>query len=142
MGNRDAYLEWLRELLGSIGPVDFRSMFGGHGVYADGRRVGLVADQQLYLKVDDATKVEFAMAGSSPFVYDGKGKPVAMSYWLAPDEALDDADAMARWARHARDAAARAAVRPKAANSANKRHRSTPQTVTLFAHTRRILLPS
>jgi DNA transformation protein len=108
MSDIEAFLDWQRELLGAVAPVSFRAMFGGHGVYADGVMIGLVADQQLYLKADDATRERFAAAGSKPFVYDGKGKPVTMSYWLAPDAALDDPESMAPWARLALEAARRA----------------------------------
>lgn len=106
------FLEYLRELFAQLGPVTTRAMFGGHGVYFDGRMIALVANQSVYLKVDDETRPRFEAAGSVPFVYAGKGKPVTMSYWLAPDGAMDDPDEMLPWARLA-DAAARRASASK-----------------------------
>jgi DNA transformation protein len=108
----NGFLEYLRELFAELGPVTIRAMFGGHGVYFDGRMIALVADQSVYLKVDDEARPRFEAAGSVPFVYAGKGKPVTMSYWLAPDGAMDDAHEMLSWARLA-DAAARRASAPK-----------------------------
>ncbi len=82
-------------------------MFGGQGLYADGVMFGLVADGEIYLKVDDETKADFSAAGSRPFVYDGKGRRIEMSYWRLPEMALDDPDAVAIWARRALHAALR-----------------------------------
>jgi DNA transformation protein and related proteins len=106
----DDYANFACELMSGVGRVVARRMFGGQGLYLDGRMVALVADGRLYLKIDAQTRAAFEAAGSSPFVYDGKGKPVTMSYWLAPDEALDDPALMKPWARRAVEAAARAAA--------------------------------
>jgi DNA transformation protein len=106
----DDYAAFACELMSGVGRIAARRMFGGHGLYHDGRMVALVADGRLYLKVDAQTRAAFEAAGSSPFVYAGKGKPVTMSYWLAPDEALDDPSAMTPWARRAIEAAAHAAA--------------------------------
>jgi DNA transformation protein and related proteins len=113
-----ADLDWFRELLGSLGPISVRRMFGGAGFYADGRMVALEADGSLYLKVDEQTRASFAEAGGSPFVYDGKGKSIVMSYWSVPDEAMDSAEAMRPWAKFALDAAWRAGAAKPAAKKA------------------------
>lgn len=110
MSSDRGFLDYLRELFAPLGPVTIRAMFGGHGVYADGLMIGLVAEQQVYLKVDDQTRARFEAAGSMPFVYAGKGKPLTMSYWLAPDGAMDDPAEMLPWARLAVEAAIRASV--------------------------------
>jgi DNA transformation protein len=91
-------------------------MFGGAGVYADGVMFGLVADDTLYLKADGETKRTFESEGLPPFVYQGRGKAIAMSYWRIPERLLDDPDEMAVWARAALDVARRAAAakKPKA----------------------------
>ena len=46
-------------------------------------------------------------AGSAPFVYDMRGKPVAMSYWSLPEEAMDSPQSMKPWAQLAIEAARR-----------------------------------
>jgi DNA transformation protein and related proteins len=108
-----ADLDWFRELLGSLGAISVRRMFGGAGFYADGRMIALEADGDLYLKTDDQTRTQFAEAGGSPFVYDGKGKSVVMSYWTVPDEAMDSAEGMRPWAMLALEAAVRAGAAKK-----------------------------
>jgi DNA transformation protein len=101
-------LDWFRELLAPLGPVRTRAMFGGHGVYVDDEFIAVVIDDVLYLKVDDETRARFEDAGSRPFTYDaGERGEVAMSYWSAPDDALDDPAAMLPWARLALAAARR-----------------------------------
>jgi len=120
VGPDRGFLEYLRELFAALGPVTIRAMFGGHGVYFDGRMIALVADQSVYLKVDDETRPRFEAAGSAPFVYAGKGRAVAMSYWRAPDGAMDAAHDMLPWARLAHAAAVRASA-AKPAKGARRR---------------------
>lgn len=100
-------IDWYRELLESVGPVSARKMFGGWGLFHDGRMFALVAEDVLYLKVDAQTREAFAAAGSGPFVYRSARGEAAMGYWRAPDEALDDPEAMRPWARLAWQAAER-----------------------------------
>lgn len=66
--------EFLKDLFEPFGPVNPRRMFGGLGVFHDGVMIALVADGQLFMKADDRTVTLFEDAGSSPFVYSGKGK--------------------------------------------------------------------
>jgi DNA transformation protein len=113
-------IDWYRELLGSVGPVSARKMFGGWGLFHDGRMFALVADDVLYLKVDADNREAFVAAGSSPFMYTSARGEAAMGYWRAPDEALDDPEGMRPWARLAWRAAERQPQRPK------RRRRTAP----------------
>ncbi len=123
MARTDSFVEYTVELLEKLGPVQSRSMFGGWGLYFGGRMFGLIADGQLFLKVDDATKPDFQAAGCKPFVYEGGGKAVEMGYWTPPADAADDAYALLPWARRAVDAAQRAALKkaPKKKTAAKKK---------------------
>ena len=98
-------------LLAPLGPVAPRAMFGGWGVFLDGVMIALIARDQLYFKVDDATVARFVEAGSEPFIYAGKTKPVSMSYWRAPAGSMDDPEAILPWGELAVAAARRAARR-------------------------------
>jgi DNA transformation protein len=82
-------------------------MFGGAGLYRDALMFGLVSDNEIYLKTDAETVERFRAAGCRPFVYSRDGKSTAMSYWSAPDAALDDPDALREWASLALEAALR-----------------------------------
>jgi DNA transformation protein len=107
-----------RELLAPLGAVRSRRMFGGHGFYVDDLFIALIAFGRLYLKADDTSRPRFEAAGCEPFVYDtqkgGKGKPVTMSYFTAPEEAIESPALMQPWARLALDAAVRARAAKKA----------------------------
>ena len=111
------YKAYLEEMFAPLPGVSFKRMFGGLGVFHDGAMFGLVAYEQLYFKVDAKSQPAFADAGSEPFVYEGKGKPIQMSYWTAPDSAMDDPDEFEGWARLGMEAARRAAAKkpPKTA---------------------------
>lgn len=95
-----------------LGRPSARAMFGGHGLYLGERMVGLVAADVLYLKADARTRPAFEAAGSRPFEYHSRGrvKPAVMSYWEAPADALEDADALRHWLEFAHGAALRAAA--------------------------------
>ena len=103
----EAFIEYLRELFADFGPVSARAMFGGHGLYHDGLIFGIVIDDAVYLKVDEHSRPDFEAAGCAPFIYEMKGKPLPMSYWSVPAEAMDSPQAMLPWARRAYAAALR-----------------------------------
>jgi DNA transformation protein len=126
MGARDEDIAWFRELLAPIGRITARRMFGGAGLYADGLIVGLEVAGTLYMKTDAQTRQAFADAGGQPFVYDGKGQPVTMSYWTPPEEAMDSPEAMRPWARLALEATLRAEA-VKAVKAAAKTRVKTPE---------------
>lgn len=116
------FIDHCLELLGDVGPVQARRMFGGHGFYADDVMFALIAYDTLYLRVDDQCRSSFVDAGGEPFLYDSRrtGQPVAMPYYTVPLDAMDDPEAMAPFAQLALAAArrVRAAKKPK--------RRSTP----------------
>lgn len=105
MPERPDFVEHVLDLLSAWGGVSARRMFGGYGLYRAGRMFGLISDERLYLKTDDDSRAAFEAAGTHPFTYRARGRAVSLSYWEAPAELLDDADAMAQWARRALQAA-------------------------------------
>ncbi len=117
--NYKSYLEELFELMPS---VIFKGMSGGLDVFRDGIMFGLVAYEQLYFKVDKETEPCFAEAGSEPFVYEGKGKMIQMSYWIAPDVAMDDPEEFEPWAGLGLGAVRRAAATKPPKSPAERRH--------------------
>lgn len=90
-----------------FGEVSVRAMFGGAGIYKGGVMFGLVAGERVYLRTDDKNRPQFEAAGSRPFVYEGKGKPVTMPYCELPADALDDPERLIAWSESAYQAALR-----------------------------------
>jgi DNA transformation protein len=94
------YLEYVLDQLTVFGPVQFRRMFGGAGLYLDGFFFGLISDDVLYLKVDDTNKPDYVEAGSGPFKPFGKNS-YEMSYFEVPGDVLEDPDLLKEWAMKA-----------------------------------------
>jgi DNA transformation protein len=114
-----------------VGPVRVRKMFGGAGVCAGERMFALIAQGLVYLKVNDALKADLAGVGSQPFVWippsgPRQGQKVEMSYWRLPDEALDDPEIAAKWARRASAVANAAPPAKKKIAKANTSARKKP----------------
>lgn len=130
--SRATFVEFVLEVLSAWRPVIARRMFGGHGLYHAGLMFGLVSDGTIYLKVDEESRGLFEAAGLSPFVYEAKGRRVALSYHRAPDAMLDEPELAREWAERGWQAALRAHLRKKAKEEALPRasHR-TPTAATV-----------
>ena len=103
------------EMFTAFGPVLVRRMFGGAGIYAEGRMFALLADGVIHLKAGEHTIPAFKQEGCKQFGYHTKdGKRALMSYWRLPERLYDDPDELARWARDA------LAVAQQAANAREK----------------------
>ena len=120
------YLDYLHDLFSAFAPVTTRAMFGGHGIYRDGTIIGIVIDEAIYLKVDDATRAAFEAEGCAPFMYEARGKVVPMSYWSVPEDALDSPQEFRPWAQRAWEAALRK-PKPKSKKVAAKKASKKPR---------------
>lgn len=107
---RRAFADHVVDLLRGLGPVSARSMFGGHGLYLDGRMFALLVDGRLFIKADADSLPVFEAARCQPFVYESRGKRVSVQYHEAPSEALEHPDEAVLWARLGVAAAQRAAA--------------------------------
>jgi DNA transformation protein len=107
------FVEHVLDLLSGLGPVTARPMFGGYDLYLEGRVFALLHHDTLYLKADEISRPDFEAAGLPQFRPHVKGKPFPMPYFEAPEDALEDADELCRWARRALEAAYRAEAKPK-----------------------------
>lgn len=113
---QDEFARHCIDLLTPLGAARAKRMFGGVGLYVDDVFIALVAFERLYLKVDAQTRPQFEAAGCQPFVYRGGTQPMTMSYFSAPDDAMDSPARMHDWARLALEAALRArAAKPVSA---------------------------
>ncbi len=119
-----SHLDYIKDLLSPFGEITTRRMFGGAGVYCDGMIFAIIGEDDLWFKVDDATRAEFEDAGLAPFEVEMNGKKGTMSYYNAPEEIFDDHDALARWMTLAL-AAARRGYKPK--KKTKSKSRSSPR---------------
>jgi DNA transformation protein and related proteins len=113
--------EIIRDLFREFGAIDIRRMFGGAGVFVDGRMIALIARDVIYLKADSETIPAFERERGTPFSYATRnGEHTLTSYWRMPDRVYDDAEELARWACDAHAVALRAAARPGKASREQK----------------------
>jgi DNA transformation protein len=90
------YKAYVLEQLQGAGPVIARAMFGGVGLYRGGVFFGLIADDSLYLKVDDSNRADYEQAGARPFQPYGE-KSYSMQYYEVPADVLEDRAQLIEW---------------------------------------------
>jgi DNA transformation protein and related proteins len=86
MASRQSTVDYIVDQMAGAGIVSARRMFGEYGLYLDGKLVGLICDDMLFVK---ETKAGAAMAGDISRV---PPYPGAKPSILVPDERWDDAD--------------------------------------------------
>ena len=107
MAVSDEQIAHALELFEDVGPMTTRKMFGGLGIYQDGRIFAvLMSDGVLKLKGAGEMVEVFEAEGWERWTYtrDGSDKVTAMPYWTVPDALLDDPEEATAWARRALDA--------------------------------------
>jgi DNA transformation protein len=112
MPARNPFLEFVLEQFSPLGEVSSRAMFGGYCLYCDGVVFGLVANNQVFLKVDEINRPDF-QARNLPAFRPFDDQEVVMQYYQAPAEIYEDADAMRRWCGGALEAGKRARIKKK-----------------------------
>ncbi len=91
-----------------------RRLFGGVGIMRDGVMFALLANDTMYLRVDERTRARFQEADCGPFRYTRAGRDVAIeSYYAVPETLFDQPEALLAWARDAIGAAQRRPGRPR-----------------------------
>lgn len=111
------FSDYVVELVSALGRVQAKRMFGGAGLFRDGVMFGVLINDVVYFRVDEALKADLAAQGSEPWVYVRQGEAREMGYWRMPETAADDPDEAAAIARRAYAAA----VKRKAEGSAPKK---------------------
>lgn len=107
------FVQSLHEIFERLGRIETRRMFGGHGVWHEGRMIALVARDTLYLKSDADSAEHFDKLNLPPFTYERNGKAMPMSYRQAPADLFEDREEAALWGRRAYEAALRSGQPPK-----------------------------
>lgn len=120
----------LHEVFAPFGRITLRRMFGGHGVFHEGRMFALVARERLYLKSDAQSAAAFDARALPPFEFARQGETMRTSYREAPAELFDDRDEALRWARLAWEATLRSGTAPRSSTRNAKESRKAPKAAT------------
>jgi DNA transformation protein len=113
-----SYLTYVIDQLAGVGPVVAKRMFGGIGLYQAGAFFGLIDEDVVYLRVNDASRPEFVKRGMQP-LRPVRSKPsmTTLNYYQLPDDVLDDPDQLRDWAQRAVKVAASAPPRRRGARA-------------------------
>lgn len=86
------------DILGDIPGITSRAMFGGYGIYRNGKIFAIIVGGELYFKAGENTVTDFKKLGSRQFAYKKKdGKKYKMNYWLLPEEIMEDRERLELW---------------------------------------------
>ena len=94
----DAHLsaELFCERLNTIEGITSKKMFGGFGIFHEGKMFALVnSNGEVFLKSDETIQAKFENTGSH-----SHGK---MPYFSIPESVLNDAETLVRWAQDSID---------------------------------------
>jgi DNA transformation protein len=98
MSRNEEFHEYvMSDVFAGIPGITSRAMFGGWGIYKEGKIFAIIVEGELYFKVRDSNRSDFESRGSHPFTYENKGKKVTMSYWLLPEEIMENREALFDW---------------------------------------------
>ena len=95
-----SFERFVLDQLADLGRVTSRKMFGGVGLYCGQVFFGIIARNELYLKVDDTTRGRYERTGMHPFK-PYPNRPTTMKYYSVPLEVLESSVELTRWARDA-----------------------------------------
>ncbi|MCC6572247.1 MAG: TfoX/Sxy family protein [Planctomycetes bacterium] len=113
------FIAYVTDQFSGVGAVTVKRMFGGGGVYLDGRMFALVDDDVLYLKGGDNNRETLKKAGCKAFEPWPGHK---MDYYSVPADVLEDRAQLARWSQGALVAAtSKTKKKSKPPIKANKR---------------------
>jgi DNA transformation protein len=104
LGSSPSFERFVLDQLAELGEVTAKKMFGGTGLYYGDVFFGIIARDQLYLKVDDRTRPGYERAGMQPFK-PYPDRPTTMKYYAVPIEVLESGAELTRWAQKAVEAA-------------------------------------
>jgi len=117
MSVSDNYRTYIIEQLGALPALSTRRMFGGLGLYSGDWFFGLIDDDVLFFKVDDANREEYVSRGMKAFMpFPGQA---SMGYFQVPVDVIEVAEDLTRWARRSVEVAQRAGLKKKKKKSKN-----------------------
>jgi len=92
-------------------------MFGGAGLYSGEAFFGLLYQDRLYFRTDDATRSDYEARGSEGFRPRPNITRLKMNYYTVPADILEDGEELVKWARRAVVASRAVATQGRGARS-------------------------
>jgi DNA transformation protein and related proteins len=111
MSVSDNYRTYVVDQLGALPALSTRRMFGGLGLYSGEWFFALIDDDVLFFKVDDANRNDYTSRGMKAFM-PFPGQP-SLGYFQVPEDVIEEAEELTRWARRSVEVAQRASLKKK-----------------------------
>lgn len=92
------FLDYVLDQLSSWEGVSVKRMFGGAALYREGLAFGMVAQNTVYLEVDDTNNNKYIQEGSSP-LKPFKSQATVLSFYNVPPEIFENSDKFIEWAK-------------------------------------------
>ena len=94
-----SFKDFVLDQLRLPGDLEYRSMFGGYGLYSGARFFGIVFNERLYFKTDEATRPVYEQRGMKPFRPSLRQK--LKSYYEVPADVIEVSLTLSEWAKQA-----------------------------------------
>jgi len=111
MSVSNGYRTYIVDQLAALPGVSTRRMFGGIGLYSGEWFFALIDDDVLFFKVDDANRADYVSRGMKAFM-PFPGQP-SLGYFQVPEDVIEEAEELTRWARRSVEVAQRAKSKKK-----------------------------
>ncbi len=96
------FVQYILDQLTGWGSVYVKHMFGGAALYQEELAFGMIANDVVYLKVDDTNREKYINEGScqlKPF----KNNATVLSFYSIPPNILESSDDFIKWANESFD---------------------------------------
>ena len=98
----------IMDQLAAVGALTSRRMFGALGLYTAGVIFGMIVDETLYLRLDEAGFGALRRLGAAPLRPVSRKPDLELARYISvPLEILEDRDELIGWVRHAIELAQR-----------------------------------
>lgn len=91
------FLQYTLDQLSDWGNVHIKRMFGGVALYKEEFAFGMIANDEVYLKVDETNKIKFLKADSTP-LKPFKNNATVLSFYNVPADVFDNSEEFISWA--------------------------------------------
>ncbi len=91
------FIYYVLDKLSNWGEVHYKKMFGGAALYQGDIAFAMIANDMVYLKVDDSNRDKYLKVGSFP-LKPFKSNATVLSFYNVPDEVFEDRDEFVEWA--------------------------------------------
>ncbi len=122
MHMKSSLVEYATAELTTLGKISNRGIFGGVGIFIEGRLLGIVYNDVLYLHTGPSNREDYEKRGMEQFKPYPKAFDLTTDHHQVPSDVLADPQQLRQWGERALRAARDAARAKQLAGIARSRH--------------------